>query len=231
MESSKFNKIEKTKVKIKDKLHPIEIIDKERSVKDILFILDNDTPDVLLIMERGVIIGIITDSDIIMKVKKDDLYSDSIKIKDIISTPVISIESDKSIEEAIDKMVVNSIQKLLVIENGMPIGVLYGEDILEFDEEKWKELLFDQTVDEVYKISLKQPELDQISVSNMISQMDKFTNMESKLEFELFVYQIGIVLIAYNYIKENKNKSLRQIKTEIKENYCALLHKYSEEQE
>src|SRR3989344_713175 len=136
-------------MKIKDKLHGIEIVDKERPIKDINFILRNDAPDALLVMDKGKIAGIVTDSDLVMKVNRKNLNSDNIKVKDIMSSPVISIESNRDIKEAIDLMARKKIQKLLVTENGSPIGVLFGEEILELDEEKWKEIVFEQTIEEV----------------------------------------------------------------------------------
>ena len=121
------------KMKIKDKLHGIEIVDKERPIKDINFILRNDAPDALLVMDKGKIMGIVTDSDLVMKVNRKNLNSDNIKVKDIMSSPVISIESGKDIKDAIDLMARKKVQKLLVTENGSPIGVLFGEEILELD--------------------------------------------------------------------------------------------------
>ena len=218
------------KMKIKDKLHGIEIVDKERPIKDINFILRNDAPDALLVMDKGKIAGIVTDSDLVMKVNRKNLNSDNIKVKDIISSPVISIESNKDIKDAIDLMTRKKIQKLLVTENGSPIGVLFGEEILELDEEKWKEIVFEQTIEEVYKMMISDPNIDIDTVNYQIREMDKFTNMESKVEFDLFVYQKGLILVAYNYMKDNPNKSLVNIKEEIREHYSELLAEYSQKE-
>src|SRR3989338_3858500 len=218
------------KMKIKDKLHGIEIVDKERPIKDINFILRNDAPDALLVMDKGKITGIVTDSDLVMKVNRKNLNSDNIKVKDIMSSPVISIESNKDIKDAIDLMTRKKIQKLLVTENGSPIGVLFGEEILELDEEKWKEIVFEQTIEEVYKMLISDPSMDIDTVNYEIREMDKFTNMESKVEFDLFVYQKGLILVAYNYIKDNPGKSLAVIKEDIREHYSELLSEYSQKE-
>lgn len=218
-------------MKIKDKLHPIEIVNKETPVKDILHILSNDTPDVLMVTEDNKIIGIITDSDLIMKVKKKDLSSTQLKVKDIMTPNVISIEIGMTINEAIDLMVENNIQKLLVTKEGQPVGVLYGRDILELDEEKWKELLFNQTIEEVYKLLILEPDIEFDALDEMIKDMDKFTNMESKVEFDFFVWQQGIITVAYNYIKQNKGKALKEIKQYIKDNYSDLLMEYSKKEQ
>lgn len=217
-------------MKIKDKLHSIEIVDKERPVRDINFILRNDSPDVLLVMDKGKIIGIVTDSDLVMKVSRKNLSSDNIKVKDIMSSPVVSIDCSRDVKDAIELMARKKIQKLLVTENGSPIGVLFGEEILELDEEKWKEILFDQTIEEVYKMILNEPGVDIDTVNYQIREMDKFTNMESKVEFDLFVYQKGLILASYNYIRDNSNKSLAQIKEDIREHYSELIDEYSQKE-
>ena len=146
------------------------------------------------------------------------------------SSPVISIESNKDIKDAIDLMARKKIQKLLVTENGSPIGVLFGEEILELDEEKWKEIVFEQTIEEVYKMLIGDPSMDIDTVNYEIREMDKFTNMESKVEFDLFVYQKGLILVAYNYIKDNPSKSLAVIKDDIREHYSELLSEYSQKE-
>jgi len=216
-------------VKIRDKLHDIEIVDEYNPIKYITPIIENDVPNAILVRDKnGDIIGIITDSDIIMKVRRKDMNSETIKAKDIMTSPVVSIDADKSIKDAIDLMVKKNIQKLLVTEKGKPIGVIYGEEILEYDEEKWKEILFNQTVDEVYKLLLQDPERDFNAVYHKIVAMDKFANIDSKVEFDLYLYQEGIVLVAYNYIKENFDKPFEQLKKELKENYFGLLEKYSQ---
>ncbi|MBI2108469.1 CBS domain-containing protein [Candidatus Woesearchaeota archaeon] len=216
-------------MKIRDKLHKIDIVDKDATIKSISYILHNDTPDVLIVVDNNRVAGIVTDSDLIMKVKQSDLNSETLKVKDIMTPNVISIEIDKKVSEAIDMMVEHSIQKLLVTQDGAPVGILYGEDILELDEEKWKEIVFNQTIDEVYKLLVLEPNSEIASVMDTVQDMDRFTNMESKVEFDLFVYQQGLVRVAYFYLKENRNKPLKEIKDYIKDNYSDLVVRYSQE--
>lgn len=215
---------------IKSKMHKIETIGADQPIKDASHILDNNLPNALLAVEDDRIVGIVTDSDILIKVDKNEIGSESIKIKEVMSSPVITIESNKGIKEAIDLMVINDIEKLVVLENGIPIGVLYGEEILELEEEKLKEVILHKTIIDVFKILLKEPDSDPVSVLNTITEIGKFSNMESKVEFDLFVYQEGLVSVAYNYIKDNSDKKLDDIIEDIKENYDRLLEKYSEDE-
>ena len=77
---------------------------------------------------------------------------------------------------------------------------------------------------------ISDPNIDIDTVNYQIREMDKFTNMESKVEFDLFVYQKGLILVAYNYMKDNPNKSLVNIKEEIREHYSELLAEYSQKE-
>lgn len=215
---------------IKSKMHKIETIGADQPIKDASHILDNNLPNSLLVAEDNRIVGILTDSDILIKVDKDEIDSESIKIRDIMSSPVITIDSNKDVKEAIDLMVKKDIEKLVVLEDGIPIGVLYGEEILELEEEKLKEVILHKTITDVFKILLKEPDSDPVSVLNTITEIGKFSNMESQVEFDLFVYQEGLVSVAYNYIKENPDKQLDDIIKDIKENYDRLLEKYSEDE-
>lgn len=211
----------------KDKLHPLECIDGTKTIKDVAYILGNDTPDALFVVENDQIVGIVTDTDLIMKITKKDLGSDDIQVKDIMSSPVMSIDIKNDVKDVIDIMLKKDIQKLLVTDNGKPIGVVYGEDVLKLDPEKWKKLLFRQTIKEVYNILKNKSDISFTATYNAIADMDKFSDLDSDVEFNLYVYQEGLVLVAYNYIKTHPNKKLNDIMKTIKENYSKLLDKYS----
>lgn len=224
-------------VTIEEKLHPIKSLDKETSLKAISDIIWSEHPDAIIVVEKipqtgkQRIIGIVTESDIIMRVEKDNLYSETIKVKDIMSSPVISIEASKGIQEAIDLMAGKKIQKLLVTKDGNPLGILYGDEVLELDREKWKELLFNRTVEAVYKLLLKEWSTDITIVFSNIRKTITFTNLDSEIQLDLFVYQQGIVLVTYNFLKENRSMPLPEIKAEIKSNYSDLLAKYTQQED
>ena len=74
-------------------------------------------------------IGIITDSDIIKKVVAKDKLPSSVKVEDIMSSPIIIVRPDDDVSVAKDKMIKNRIKRLPVVKNGEVVGILTTTDI------------------------------------------------------------------------------------------------------
>ena len=210
----------------KEKLHKITVVDKDTPLKQISDIVWNAKPDALLVRDGENIVGIMTDSDVVMKVGKEDMYSEDITVKEIMSSPVITIDADKEMSDAVELMAGNNIMKLPVIKDGQPLGILYAEEVLAMDYEKWKKILTNLVIEAVYKMLIKDNKVDITVCFSNVRGIAKFSNMESQIEFDLYVYQQGLVLVAYNFIRENFNLPVAEIKKAIKDNYSELLNKY-----
>ena len=77
----------------------------------------------LIAVENEVPIGVITEKDIIEKVLYKALDPSVVKIKDIMSSPVVSIESGESIKKAIDLLRETKLRRLVVTNDGKLIGL------------------------------------------------------------------------------------------------------------
>ncbi len=69
-------------------------------------------------------IGIITERDIIFRVVAQNRGPFKVTLKDIMSTPIITIDADKSIDEAISIFNKHKINRLPVIHDSSIIGLL-----------------------------------------------------------------------------------------------------------
>ncbi len=75
-------------------------------------------------------IGIITESDIIKKVLAQKKVADQVVVRQIMSSPLIVVNSIDSIDTAAEAMVKNKVKRLVVLEqDGAMIGVLSVTDI------------------------------------------------------------------------------------------------------
>lgn len=75
-------------------------------------------------------IGIITESDIIKKVLAQKKVADQVAVRQIMSSPLIMVNSIDSIDTAAEAMVKNKVKRLVVLEqDGAMIGVLSVTDI------------------------------------------------------------------------------------------------------
>ena len=85
----------------------------------------------LIIVKDKVPIGIVTERDILTKVVAQNIKSDEVTIKEIMSAPVICVHPHMDIHDAAKKMASLQIRRLPVVEDSILIGVVTEKDILK----------------------------------------------------------------------------------------------------
>ena len=83
----------------------------------------------LVVMENDTIVGIITERDIIERVILDEKNPKQTPVREVMTENVKTIESLKTIEEAVEIMKKNNIKKLPVIYNHIVVGIITEKDI------------------------------------------------------------------------------------------------------
>ncbi|HZA07583.1 MAG TPA: CBS domain-containing protein [Nitrososphaeraceae archaeon] len=76
--------------------------------------------------------GIITERDIVRKVCINDTSTSAVTLRDIMSSPVITIDSTESASKAVDMMLQHNVRHLLVVNkpnDSKPIGIITPLDI------------------------------------------------------------------------------------------------------
>ena len=82
--------------------------------------------------------GIVTERGLVRKICVNDLKSSSVIIQDIMSSPIITIDSNSSVEVAADVMIQNKVRHLLVVENNdiaRPLGIITPTDFTGYLKE------------------------------------------------------------------------------------------------
>lgn len=91
-----------------------------------------ETDDIIVTDENRLPVGIVTDEDIIRKVSDASVYAEATTLKDIMSTPLITINEKTTLQEALDKMKENNIRKLPVLsKKNQVVGMIYETRISE----------------------------------------------------------------------------------------------------
>ena len=85
----------------------------------------------LLVVEGSRPIGIVTREDIVAKITAKDLKASEIKIKDIMSTKIISSTPDEDISVAARKMSKYGFERLPVINMGKLVGIISAREIVK----------------------------------------------------------------------------------------------------
>ncbi|MCL5789672.1 MAG: CBS domain-containing protein [Candidatus Thermoplasmatota archaeon] len=84
----------------------------------------------LLIEENGRVKGIVTERDIVTKIAANGLSASEVKLKEIMSSPLIHVEGDSPLETAAEMMWKKKIRRLPVVTNGEFVGILTENDIV-----------------------------------------------------------------------------------------------------
>lgn len=120
------------------------VFSKDASIKDVLdAMIENNIGSVVILDKNEKVIGIVTERDLVTKVLTKGLELD-IPIKEIMSSPVITIPPNEKVEKAAEIMTENKIKKLPVVENNKLLGIITLTDIVasgvKLEEEVLKEL-------------------------------------------------------------------------------------------
>lgn len=75
-------------------------------------------------------VGIITERDILRRVLEVTIASEAMKAKEIMSSPILTIASQATTEEAATLMNSKRIKKIPVLEDGKLIGIVTSTDIV-----------------------------------------------------------------------------------------------------
>lgn len=85
----------------------------------------------VIVVEEERAIGIITEKDILERVVKPKKMMDLIQVRDVMTTPLASIDADKTNKQALDLMRFKGIRRLAVMEEGRLIGIVTERRLLE----------------------------------------------------------------------------------------------------
>jgi len=101
---------------------------------------DRNVSSLVVIDVNGKPQGLVTERDLVRKVCINDLSTTMVKNKEIMSSPLITIDSSSSPSIAADMMLQNNVRHLLVVDNNdrsslnKPIGIITPLDFTRYQE-------------------------------------------------------------------------------------------------
>lgn len=110
------------------------------SIQDTARIMnDNKISSLVVLDEDNNPVGLVTERDLVRKVCINDLPTNRVTNKEIMSSPLITIDSESSASTATDLMLKNNVRHLLVIDNesndsNQPVGIITPLDLVKYEE-------------------------------------------------------------------------------------------------
>lgn len=83
----------------------------------------------LIVLEKAQPAGIVTEKDLVLKVMALEKDPSKVKVFEIMSAPLITIDPDATLEEAVQLMVKNGIRRLPVVRAGIIYGIFTSRDL------------------------------------------------------------------------------------------------------
>ena len=84
----------------------------------------------LVVVDRGNATGIVTERDLVKKVAASDLQPSRVRVKDIMTSPLVAVHPHEEVVEAAKLMSQRKIRRLPVVDDGKLVGMITENDII-----------------------------------------------------------------------------------------------------
>jgi CBS domain-containing protein len=101
----------------------------EKTVKEAAEVMVKHRVGSIIVVKDGKPIGIITETDLNKKIVAPAKDPRKVKVKDIMSSPIVFADSNEDIAETVEKMKKYRIKRIPVIKKGRVIGIVTDTDI------------------------------------------------------------------------------------------------------
>jgi CBS domain-containing protein len=118
------------------------VVRRDSSVQEVVATMNKfDISSVIVVQEERPV-GIITHKDIMLKIVQPRIPPDAVTAREIMSTPITTINEDASIDEAVRLMAKKNIKKLPVVTDHKLVGIITSMDLVR-EEPKLTALMED----------------------------------------------------------------------------------------
>ena len=103
-------------------MEPVVAVSSEHTVSQALDQMIKAEVWSLLVERQGLPVGVVTDRDILIRCVARGRSPDMVNVEEIMSSPLIAIESDIRAGEALHTMIEKHVRRLYVVDQGKVIG-------------------------------------------------------------------------------------------------------------
>jgi CBS domain-containing protein len=85
----------------------------------------------VVVMSGGAPTGLVTERDIVKNIVRDKNDPTKMRAQDVMSTPIITIEANKTVKDALELMREKDVRRLAVTRNGRLVGIVSERRVLD----------------------------------------------------------------------------------------------------
>jgi len=111
-------------------------IDADQTVAYAARMLKDENVGLAPVVEGNRLVGTLTDRDIVVRVVADGRDPQTVKVREVASSALVTVDPQQDLDEALRLMASHQVRRLPVVEDGRVVGVLAQADLAEHAKEK-----------------------------------------------------------------------------------------------
>jgi CBS domain-containing protein len=111
-------------------------VEPSQSVADAARLMKQEDVGVTPVVEGGRLVGTLTDRDIVVRVVAEGKDPQSVTVRDVASTDLVTVDPQQDLDQALRLMAQHQVRRLPVVEDGHLVGVLAQADVAQEAKEK-----------------------------------------------------------------------------------------------
>jgi len=116
-------------------IEDVVTVDAKATVKEAVEIMNKHEIGCLVVIKGNKLVGILTERDMLKKVIGESRNPETTKVREIMTTPVITTSPTTNLEEAAKLMFEKNVKKLPVVSEGKLVGLVTLTDLARFQPE------------------------------------------------------------------------------------------------
>ncbi len=114
---------------LQDKIHEVSIVEPDKSAHDAMQLMADKKIGALPVLEAGKLVGIISERDYPGKAKVLDKPMQDVQVKEIMSSNVVHVSPDDTIEYCMGLVTEKHVRHLPVLKNDRVVGMISIGDL------------------------------------------------------------------------------------------------------
>jgi len=110
---------------------PVYVIEEDKTIDEAAKMMaQHEVGSLIVVDKENKPVGIVTERDLVRRVMVKNLLPSEVKVKQVMSKPLITIPPDITVNEAARQMGKAGVKKLVVIDKGKLVGIISSREVI-----------------------------------------------------------------------------------------------------